>query len=137
MSVDLEARSMAEGAKKGVSELYGMVGGIAADIAAVKRGNRNAQIVIGAMVTIATCAIGAITQVQVARLGAHSAEKADVRAESTVVESAKAIEARVTAKLDELRTEMEHQRRGQMHPMAREPDVVTAANAQSAHGRAN
>jgi hypothetical protein len=133
VSVDLDARSIAETAALGVVEIKREIAGVKTDVAKfhetveeIKRGNRNAQYMIGGLVTLATVAIGAITQVQVASIGAQKAEQSTHAATTLREDEVRAIENRVASKLDDLRTELERQRRGNPPPIQRAPDVVAA-----------
>lgn len=126
MSIDLDARAMAETASIGVAEVKREVKGLHEKLDDLKRSNKNTPLIVGAIVTLGTLVIGGVTQFQVASIGALKAEQA-THAQSTLREDeVRAIENRVASKLDGLRTELEQQRRGYAAPLQRDPDVVAA-----------
>lgn len=124
MPIDIEARNMAETASLGVIELNRKFDEVRTDITELKQSSKNIPVILSAIVTLATVVIGSITQFQVAHLGAVSARQADVRAESTSSEKAAAIKSELDSKLNELRTEIEKQRRTSVAPIAKGPDLI-------------
>lgn len=126
MSVDLEARAMAETASIGVVEVKRDIKGLHEKLDDLKRSNKNVPLIVGAIVTLGTLVIGGVTQFQVASIGALKETQA-AHVQSTLREDeVRAIENRVASKLDDLRTELERQRRGSPAPLQRDPDVVAA-----------
>jgi hypothetical protein len=126
MAVDLEARDQAKAARKDALELFGQLGGVAAELAATRREVRSVKVWNASMLALAVAAIGAITQVQVARINAIRPEQDSVASEQARQRDLDAIGNRFASRLDQMQTEIERVRRNApAEPLAREPEKVT------------
>lgn len=126
MAIDLEARTQATAARKDALDLFGQLGGVAAELAATRREVRSVKLWNAGMIALAVAAIGAITQVQVARINAIRPEQDSVAAEQARQRDLDAIGNRFASRLDQMQTEIERVRRNApADPMTRNAERVT------------
>lgn len=124
MAVDLVAREAIESQRKALDDLYGTIGGMAADVSAARREAKDSKKLNAAVVAVGVALIGAVTQFQVGRLNAPRAEQANATTELARMKELANVEARLDAKLGDVRTEIERQRRGSPAPLNRVAEVV-------------
>lgn len=126
MAIDLEAREQAQAARKDSLECFGQLGGVVAELASVRREIRATKVWNAGMIALAVAAIGAITQVQVARINAIRPEQDSVATERIRQRDLDAIGNRFASRLDQMQTEIERVRRNApAEPLARETEKVT------------
>jgi hypothetical protein len=122
----IAARTEATAARRDALDLHGQLGGVAAELAATRREVRSVKVWNAGMIAIAVAAIGAITQVQVARINAIRPEQDSVAAERARQRDLDAIGNRFASRLDQMQTEIERVRRNApAEPLARETEKVT------------
>jgi hypothetical protein len=125
MAVDLEARGQAQAARKDALELFGQLGGVAAELAATRREVRSVKLWNASMIAVAVAAIGAITQVQVARINAIRPEQDSVASEQQRQRDLDAVENKFASRLDRMQTDIERVRRNAPAPIGREVERST------------